>query len=84
MITMTSSTQSLMAGPRAAPSSELSASETARIRAEYVEMPGLSLTALQAARLWGLDTARSKQALSMLVDSEFLLCDRQGLYRRRR
>ena len=47
-------------------------------------MPGLSLTALQAARLWGLGTLRSQQVLSMLVNSGFLLCDRQGLYRRRR
>lgn len=84
MLTMNSSTPSHVVGPRAAPSSELTSGETARIRAEYVEMPGLSLTALQAARLWGLDTPRSKQVLSMLVDAGFLLCDRQGLYRRRR
>ena len=83
MLTMNSSTQSHMVGPRAAPSSELSSSETARIRAEYVEMPGLSLTAWQAARLWGLDRLRSEQVLSRLVNSGFLQCDRLGLYRRR-
>jgi hypothetical protein len=76
--------QSQAVGPRVEQSSGLSSSETARIRAEYVEMPGLSVTALQAARLWGLGTLRSEQVLSMLVDSGFLLCDRQGLYRRRR
>ena len=84
MLTMNSSMQSQAVGPRVEPSSELRSSDTARIRAEYVEMPGLSLTALQAARLWGLGTLRSEQVLSMLVDSGFLLCDRQGLYRRRR
>ena len=84
MLTLNSSIQSQAVGPRVEPSSELSSSETARIRAEYVEMPGLSLTALQASRLWGLNTLRSEQVLSMLVDSGFLLCDRQGLYRRRR
>ena len=84
MLTMNSSMQSQAVASRDEPSSELSSSETARIRAEYVEMPGLSLTALQAARLWGLGTFRSQQVLSMLVNSGFLLCDRQGLYRRRR
>jgi hypothetical protein len=84
MLTLNPSMQNQAAGPRVEPSSELSSSETARIRAEYVEMPGLSLTARQAARLWGLGTRRSEQVLAMLVNSGFLLCDRQGLYRRRR
>ena len=84
MLTLNPSMQNQAARPRVEPSSELSSSETARIRAEYVEMAGLSLTALQAARLWGLGTLRSQQVLSMLVNSGFLLCDRQGLYRRRR
>ncbi len=84
MLTMNSSMQRQGMGPRVEPSSELSLSETARIRAEYVAMPGLSLTTLQVARLCGLGTLRSQQVLSMLVDSGFLLCDRQGLYRRRR
>jgi hypothetical protein len=30
-----------------------------RIRAEYLEMPGLRLTAPQAQRLFGLDTAQT-------------------------
>lgn len=84
MLTMNSSMQSQAVKPRVEPPSALRSSDTARIRAEYVEMPGLSLTALQAARLWGLGTLRSEQVLSMLVDSGFLLCDRLGLYRRRR
>jgi hypothetical protein len=67
MLTLNSSMQSQAVGPCVGPSSELSSSETARIRAEYVEMPGLSLTALQAARLWGLGTLRSQQVLSMLT-----------------
>ena len=83
MLTMNSSMQSQAVASRAEPSSELSSSETARIRAEYVEIPGLSLTALQAARLWGLESLRSEQVLSRLVNSGFLQCDRQGLYRRR-
>ena len=31
----------------------------ARVRAEYREMPGLSLTAEQASRLWGLNLSVS-------------------------
>ena len=84
MLTQNSSMQSQAVEPRVEQSSELKSSEVALIRAEYAEMPGLSLTAVQAARLWGLGTLRSKQVLSMLVDSGFLQCDRHGLYRRRR
>lgn len=83
-LTLNSSTQSEAVRPRVEPSRELRSSETARIRAEYVDMPGLSLTAPQAARLWGLDALRSEQVLSMPVNSGFLRCDQQGLYRRRR
>ena len=84
MLTLNSSSQSQAVRPRSEPASGLNPSDTARIRAEYVEMPGLSLTAPQAARLWNLGTLRSEQVLSMLVNSGFLLCDRRGLYRRRR
>lgn len=84
MLTMNSSLQSQAVASRVGPSGELSCGDTARIQAEYVEMPGLSLTARQAARLWGLDRLRSEQVLSTLVNSGFLLCDRHGLYRRRR
>ena len=38
-----------------------------RIAAEYREMPGLSLTAAQAARLWGLDRAHCGAVLQALV-----------------
>jgi hypothetical protein len=53
-----------------------------RIRAEYVEMPGLSLTVTQAARFWGLSTMALKDSRSSLVESGFLLCDKKGCYRR--
>ena len=54
-----------------------------RIRAEYTEMPGLTLTTRQAARLWGLDVSRSQRLLSELVQSRFLIEDSRGAYRRR-
>jgi len=53
------------------------------VRSEYLEMPGLVLTLPQAARLWGLSESRSKLVLSMLVETEFLTCDKKTVYRRR-
>jgi hypothetical protein len=55
----------------------------ARIRAEYREMPGLSITAPQAARLWGLDARRSQHLLTSLVAEGFLVRDARGRYGRR-
>lgn len=47
--------------------------ELERIRGEFVEMPGLRLTAAQAARLWGLDSVSSEALLSKLADTGFLV-----------
>jgi hypothetical protein len=58
-------------------------SDVARIRREYLEMPGLVLTLPQAARLWGLSVSRSALLLSKLVETGFLTCDRKTVYRRR-
>ena len=38
-----------------------------RIRGEFREMPGLKLTIAQAARLWQLDPASSREFLDALV-----------------
>lgn len=54
-----------------------------RIEAEYVEMPGLTLTGRQAARLWGLDVRQVERLLSELIERGFLMRDRRGAYRRR-
>jgi hypothetical protein len=43
-----------------------------RARAEYLEMPGLKLTAAQAARLWSTDAALCSRVLSALVEARFL------------
>jgi hypothetical protein len=42
------------------------------IRAEYLEIPGLSLTKQQVERLWGLDAVTSGALLAALVDVKFL------------
>jgi hypothetical protein len=51
-----------------------------RVEAEYVEMPGLKLTAAQAARLWHLDRVSSAQLLDSLVDAGILRRARDGAY----
>ena len=45
-----------------------------RIRGEYLEMPGLTLTIAQAARLWGLDSDLCRDLLDRLVTDGFLKC----------
>ncbi len=52
----------------------------ARIRAEYVEMPGLKLTAPQAGRLWALDSVTCDAALGALVNAKFLSRTPEGLF----
>ena len=42
------------------------------IRAEYLEIPGLTLTKAQVERLWGLDAVVSDALLAALVDVKFL------------
>ena len=54
-----------------------------RIRAEYLEMPGLRLTTRQAQRLGHLDGARSEVFLNALVDAHFLWRTADGAFVRR-
>lgn len=54
-----------------------------RVRSEFVEMPGLSLTEGQASRLWQLDLATAADLLRQLVDARFLARTGAGHYRRR-
>jgi hypothetical protein len=51
-----------------------------RIQGEYVEMPGLRLTAAQAQRLWGLERDVCNALLGALVDAKFLAKTREGAF----
>jgi hypothetical protein len=51
-----------------------------RIRGEYLEMPGMSLTERQAQRLWGLDHDTCKALLEALLETGFLRRTHQGGY----
>jgi hypothetical protein len=53
-----------------------------RIRAEFLEMPGLRLTREQAQRLWGVERAVCQQLLDALVETQFLCARPDGIYRR--
>jgi hypothetical protein len=52
----------------------------ARIESEYLEMPGLKLTARQASRFWHLDPEASRVMLDRLVDARVLLRTPDGHY----
>ena len=53
-----------------------------RVRAEFVEMPGLRLTIRQASRLCGLDQAVCDRAVETLVHRDFLRWIASGLVAR--
>ncbi len=53
-----------------------------RLRAEYLEMPGLRLTIEQVQRLCGIERAICSVALETLVDAKFLCTKPNGAYAR--
>jgi hypothetical protein len=55
---------------------------TVRIRAEYLEMPGMRLTVQQVERLFGIERPLCKAVLDALVDTDFLCVNANGTYAR--
>ena len=53
-----------------------------RIRAEYLEMPGLRLRVEQAQRLCGVERAACQSVLDTLVEKNFLCVKPDGAYAR--
>jgi DNA-binding IclR family transcriptional regulator len=53
-----------------------------RIRAEYVEMPGMSLRLDQLARLCGIEASMCQRALDTLIATKFLHLKEDGEYAR--
>ena len=51
-----------------------------RVEAEYREMPGLSLTAAQAQRIWGIDGPTCDEILTELTSHRFLRRTHRGTY----
>ena len=53
-----------------------------RVRGEYLEMPGLKLTLLQAQRLWAMDEQTCGEILDSLTEVRFLHRQHDGTYAR--
>jgi len=53
-----------------------------RLRAEYLEMPGLRLKPEQVQRLCGIERTMCKLALDSLLESKFLCVKSDGHYAR--
>ena len=54
-----------------------------RVESEYREMPGLSLTLPQAARLWGIERSTCELVLANLIERRVLKRALNGTYVRR-
>ena len=54
-----------------------------RIKAEFLELPGLRLTLPQASRLFGVDQAACEHVLTSLVSHRFLKTMKDGSFIRR-
>jgi hypothetical protein len=52
----------------------------ARVRSEYLESPGLSLTSQQACRLWQLDCETRDVVLQALISTGFLRQTKNGMF----
>jgi hypothetical protein len=53
-----------------------------RVRAEYLEQPGMTLTPRQVQRLCGIDETLCQAVLDALVDARFLCVKAAGSYTR--
>jgi hypothetical protein len=51
-----------------------------RVRGEFREMPGLSLTFPQACRLWQIDPVECRAVLQALLDERFLRVSESGAF----
>src|SRR5262249_38297756 len=51
-----------------------------RVRAEYLEMPGMKLTFRQVKRLWNLDDETCGRVLRLLSETRFLYRRSDGMY----
>ena len=53
-----------------------------RLRAEFLEMPGLRLTSDQVRRFCGLERTLCQRGLDVLVETKFLYMKTDGVYAR--
>ena len=65
-------------GPRPAGFAEL----LQRVKAEFIEMPGLTLTYDQAVKLWNCHPVMCRQVLETLLETRFLIRTRRAAFAR--
>jgi hypothetical protein len=53
---------------------------TARVRAEYREMPGLALTFRDACRMWQIHPRQCAEVLNQLLNEHFLYESARGTF----
>lgn len=53
-----------------------------RVRAEFLEMPGLTLTVAQASRLWSFEASFCMAVLGALEEARFLVRTRHSAFAR--
>lgn len=53
---------------------------TKRVRAEFEEMPGLTLTEHQAAKLFGIEQQTCRDVIGQLIDESYLRKTRSGSF----
>lgn len=53
-----------------------------RVKSEFIEMPGLRLTLMQAKRLWALPHEDCERVLYALVENRFLILGTDGKFGR--
>ena len=53
-----------------------------RLKGIFLEVPGTQLSLAEAVRLSGLEPARCEPILDALVGTGFLICGREGRFRR--
>ena len=58
------------------------AAAVVQAKGHFVEMPGLTLTLAQAARLWAIDVALCRDVLTTLLDARFLVRTRDVFFAR--
>ena len=63
--------------------SALADADLLKLRKEFIAMPGLCLTTLQAARLLSIREPEALALIDELVHEGLLVRDDEGLYRRR-
>ncbi|MGE3510821.1 MAG: hypothetical protein AB7N65_18260 [Vicinamibacterales bacterium] len=56
---------------------------TQRVRAEFEEMPGLTLTEHQAAKLFGIEQKMCRDVINQLIHASYLRKTRSGTITRR-